>query len=475
MVTLQVAFAAMALSGVGQTVLLDFYSDSCGPCREMAPAVDALARDGYAVKRINVTENRELAAKFNVTAIPCFVVVENGQEVDRVVGLTTVECLKTKLRRPPARSEVDVKKGRPHPAWRYERPVKHRSAVVRIYCQDDARTSSIGSGVLVRWEKRIVVLTARHVVKDAKKILVQFHTKQTCYARVLKVDAVWDCAVLELTGRPDGVQPVAVEMGDAAMQSEGNRLESCGYGPDGKLACNTGLFLSYKRSSEAKNGPDDWMEISGHARSGDSGGPIFNEQGNVVGVLWGTDGEHVIGVQAGRIHKLLDEAVPVEAEQKALVSLSVLERKPTPPLAGPLVSMPPTCSPGCDCGSGMGPQPDDPSEQAGSTNPIVKPLSPLIPVTVMLGDAAKQDSARQIFGRKPIPQPPQVIVQPDPEVRQALGNIDAKIGALVERRQQQQPAEKPKPEEPSPLLAGLCILAAVVVGFVIYFAGSSKS
>jgi len=316
--------------------------------------------------------------------------------------------------------------------------------VVRIYCQDTAHIRSIGSGVLVRWGKRIVVLTARHVVQDAKQIIVEIYTKRTHYARVLKVDVVWDCAVLELIGQPEGIEPVEVEVGDVAMQREGNRLESCGYGPDGQLACNSGLFLGYKRSTQAQNGPDDWMEISGHARGGDSGGPIFNQQGHVVGVLWGTDGKCVVGVQAGRIHRLLDEAIPNVVEQKAFVLLSIFERKPTPPLPGP--------------------------------EPYVKPLAPLVPVPEIRGSTARPESIGQIFGRKPIPQPPQVIVQSDPEVRQALGNIDAKIGVLVEGRQQQQtPTEKPKPEEPSPLVAGLCILAAVVLGFVIYFAGSSQS
>ena len=171
----------------------------------------------------------------------------------------------------------------------------------------------------------------------------------------------------------------------------------------------------------------------------DSGGPIFNELGRVVGVLWGTDGNRVVGVQAGRIHRLLDAATADQAEQKALVMLSIFERKPTPPLPGP--------------------------------EPSVQPRAPLVPVPDLRGDPAQQESARQIFGRKPIPQPPQVVVQSDPEIRQALGNIDAKIGVLVEQRQPQQPVDKPKAEEPSPLLAGLCILGAIVVGFVIYFAG----
>ena len=45
------------------------------------------------------------------------------------------------------------------------------------------------------------MLTARHVVADAKKIVVELFNKKTYKARVLKVDAVWDCAVLELERR----------------------------------------------------------------------------------------------------------------------------------------------------------------------------------------------------------------------------------------------------------------------------------
>jgi len=130
-------------------------------------------------------------------------------------------------------------------------------------------------------------------------------------------------------------------------------------------------------------------------------------------------------------------------EQKAFVLLSALERHPTPALPGP--------------------------------EPYVEPLAPLVPVPQLRVDVAQPESARQIFGRKPIPQPPQVVVQSDPEVRHALGNIDAKIGVLVQERQPKEPAEKPKPQEPSPLLAGLCIIGGIVIGFVIYFAGTSKS
>ncbi len=211
--------------------------------------------------------------------------------------------------------------GIPHPAWRYERAEGHRAAVVRIYCEEAAHGRSIGSGTLVRWNGRVVVLTARHVVRGAVKIVVELCTRKTHEARVLKTDPTWDCAVLELMGRPVGVPVAEIELGPNATQKDGDRLESCGYGPDGQLAVNSGLFRGYRRSAAAPRGPDDWMVISGHARPGDSGGPVFNARGRLVGVLWGTDGEEVVCVQAGRLHVLLEEAVPVGVYQQRAVSV----------------------------------------------------------------------------------------------------------------------------------------------------------
>src|SRR3989304_1624368 len=63
-------------------------------------------------------------------------------------------------------------------AWRYERPEGYRQAVVRIYCTESGRTRSLGSGVLVKWGTKLVVLTARHVVKDAKEIIVGLVTNR---------------------------------------------------------------------------------------------------------------------------------------------------------------------------------------------------------------------------------------------------------------------------------------------------------
>ena len=71
-----------------RTVLLDFWASWCGPCRMVSPVVDEIAdeRSDILVGKVNVDEQRELAAQFGVMSIPTLVVLKNGKEVQRSVG-----------------------------------------------------------------------------------------------------------------------------------------------------------------------------------------------------------------------------------------------------------------------------------------------------------------------------------------------------------------------------------------------------
>ncbi|MBN2215764.1 MAG: trypsin-like peptidase domain-containing protein [Pirellulales bacterium] len=93
MIWLQTAVLLLAAPGLGDAVLLDFHTDGCMPCRQMAPAVDHLIAQGYPVRRINGGHDPAAAARYSVNAFPTFVLVANGRVVDRVVGATSYDRL----------------------------------------------------------------------------------------------------------------------------------------------------------------------------------------------------------------------------------------------------------------------------------------------------------------------------------------------------------------------------------------------
>lgn len=80
-------------------VLVDFWASWCGPCRMLSPVVDEIAEERTDIKvgKVNVDEQQELAATFNVMSIPTLIVLDKGQVVNQSVGVRPKKQILTML------------------------------------------------------------------------------------------------------------------------------------------------------------------------------------------------------------------------------------------------------------------------------------------------------------------------------------------------------------------------------------------
>lgn len=70
-------------------VLVDFYADWCGPCKMLSPIVDEVAQENDEIKvaKVNVDELPNIALDYKVMSIPTLVVISDGKEITRSVGV----------------------------------------------------------------------------------------------------------------------------------------------------------------------------------------------------------------------------------------------------------------------------------------------------------------------------------------------------------------------------------------------------
>ncbi|MCA9122511.1 MAG: trypsin-like peptidase domain-containing protein [Planctomycetaceae bacterium] len=340
MVTLNAFALVVALSGAGDTVLLDFTSPTCGPCRTMEPTIGRLTRDGYPIQKIDVSQQPEVAARFQVTGVPCFVMLSNGREVDRVVGacsharlLQMYASAESTAKTPTSKSLVETEPSGLHeqrptfshenvraqsPDSKFDR-VDHSSeitgnprraayeATIRLRIED-ASGHSVGTGTIVdRHGNEALAVTCGHIFRDSAgqgRVLVDLFPNgqlRTVEGTLISYDLTRDIGLVSFV---PGYAVEPVRIAPAGHQfARGDIVFSVG--------CDNGTDPSVRESRitsiDRYLGPPN-IEATGEPAQGRSGGGLFSNDGYLIGICNHGDPKDDEGIYASlpTIHWELD-------------------------------------------------------------------------------------------------------------------------------------------------------------------------
>ena len=329
-----------ALSGGESDVtLVQFTDPRCQPCRAMEPVIQRLASESYPLKRVDVTQQPQLARQYNIVAYPTFVLFQGGREVQRFAGMTTYDDLVQMIARGQMPRSVDpraVASSPTPPLVRGQSPETALSgqanpnsrtiaaasanpeqralaATVRLKVED-AEGWGVGTGTIIdthldeaSQQYEALVLTCGHLFKSTQgqgKIEVELFPGggSPVAGELLDYDEHLDVALVSIwPGMQVAPVPVAAA-GHVVRPQDAVFTVGCSNGQDPTL--ERSKIHAVNRYANRPN-----FTIGGRQAQGRSGGGLFNAAGELIGVCNCDDPQDSEGIFAGlaAVHGQLDK------------------------------------------------------------------------------------------------------------------------------------------------------------------------
>lgn len=224
----------------------------------------------------------------------------------------------------------------PAQGWRAWSPpprqqVAANPAVVRVWSRD-ATGTFYGSGTIFdRRGKYAYVVTAAHVLGRGKEHAVRIGS--TWHGAVVAgADPAWDVAVLKMFDL--GIKPL--ELADQAPV-KGQHISLSGFG-SGSYGTGHGRLTQFVAPGRGSL-PFEWMEVSVGSREGDSGGPMVNARGRLVGVISRTRPGHTVGCCFPRLRAIVRGVLPPYPNRPGVIIPKPMVVLPVSP---PIPHLPPS-------------------------------------------------------------------------------------------------------------------------------------
>jgi thiol-disulfide isomerase/thioredoxin len=363
MVPMTLLVASVLGAGAGlEDGVLDFTAPWCGPCQQLSPMVSRLERQGFPIRKIDCDSNPDLVRKFKVSTIPAFILVIDGVERARMGSGVSEDDLKRLCARVPRKNTADgsaqgtsdadalrgavlaapapkssseksgvkfpflaVKKDNSVvrdqregaiPRAKAEERTKGRfpmqgsplDASVRIRVKDEHQADAVGSGTII--DSRVgktIILTCGHIFRNRDKNAV---IEVDCFCggrqhtvvggRKLFHDMESDVGLITINA--DSLASCRVA-GSGTRVVKGAPVVSVGCSDGDKPTVERVKITALNRYKGADN-----IEVAGMPVEGRSGGGLFTQEGELIGVCSGADPHYREGFFAGlqSIHDLLD-------------------------------------------------------------------------------------------------------------------------------------------------------------------------
>lgn len=311
---------AVSVAAEQESRLLCFGASWCQPCREMQPALDRLAGEGYPIHKVDVDSAKQLVERFGIDSVPSFVLIDqHGRKLDQIKQATDENTLRrlfahyrispnrTTIRgQSPGGVAVPTAIG-PADSPNSSARAAAMASTVRIKVEDQ-NGHSFGTGTVVDIHgQEALVLTCGHIFRDSDgkgRILIERFDSQTAEpstGSLISFDIDRDVALLSMKlTRPIKAAPLA------PLQYQANPGEAVF-----SIGCNRGanptLLEGRVNQIDKYLGPPN-ITASGRPVVGRSGGGLFNAEGQLIGVCSAADPEIDEGLYAAlpRVYYELD-------------------------------------------------------------------------------------------------------------------------------------------------------------------------